>query len=94
MCLLTYFFLTFQNRTALDIEDTGDSPLDAKLDAVLPGVHYRLMANQQEVMNLCSFVAKGFESMTMQILDALVRQEEAMMEQQCCTVQHSDGKIS
>jgi hypothetical protein len=52
---------------------------------VLPGVHHRLVANQQEVVNLLSFVSKGFESMATQILDAFVSQEEAMREQDCQT---------
>jgi hypothetical protein len=38
------------------------------------------VANQEEVVNLRSFVAKGFESMMMmQILDAFIIQEEATM---------------
>jgi hypothetical protein len=48
-------------------------------------VHHRLVANQQEVVNLCSFVSKGFESMATQILDDFVSQEEAMREQDCQT---------
>jgi hypothetical protein len=50
---------------------------------VLPSVHHRLVANQQEVVNLLSFVSKGFESMATQILDAFVSHEEAMREQDC-----------
>ncbi len=52
--------------------------MDAKLEAVLPGVHHRLVANQREVVHLRSFVATGFEAMTTQISEAFVGQEEAM----------------
>mgnify|MGYP002811202623 CR=1 FL=1 len=52
--------------------------MDAKLEAVLPGVHHRLVANQRDVVNLHSFVATGFAAMTTQILDAFDGQEEAM----------------
>jgi hypothetical protein len=41
-------------------------------------VHHRLVANQQEVVNLRSFVANGFESIGTQISDAFIRQDEAM----------------
>jgi hypothetical protein len=44
-------------------------------------VHHRLVANQQEVVNLRSFVADGFETMTTQISEAFESQEEAMNEQ-------------
>jgi hypothetical protein len=39
------------------------------------------VANQREVVNLQSFVANGFETMTSQILEAFESQEGAMKEQ-------------
>jgi hypothetical protein len=44
-------------------------------------VHHRLLANQQEVVNLRSFVTNGFESIGTQILDAFICQDEAMTTQ-------------
>jgi hypothetical protein len=38
------------------------------------------VANQREVVNLRSFVADGFETMTTQISEAFESQEEAMKE--------------
>jgi hypothetical protein len=55
-CLLTYLVKTFRNCISLAIADTGESPLDAKLEAVLPGVHHRLVANQREVVSLRNLV--------------------------------------
>jgi hypothetical protein len=43
-------------------------------------VHHRLVANQREVVNLRSFVATGFETMSTQISDAFETQEVAMKE--------------
>jgi hypothetical protein len=71
----------YKNRIALAIEDTGESPLDSKLKDVLPGVHQRLVANQQEVLSLHTFVSNGFLTLGMQLLEAFMSQERAMKEQ-------------
>jgi hypothetical protein len=47
MHLLIYLFQLFKTTVGLAIKNTGDSPLDSKLKAILPGVHHRLVVNQQ-----------------------------------------------
>jgi hypothetical protein len=79
-CLLTYLFKTFKNSISLAIADTGESPLDAKLEAVLPGVHQRLVANQREVVSLRTFVTTEFSNLGSQISEAFANQELAIQE--------------
>jgi hypothetical protein len=75
----------FKDKIVLAIEDTGDSPLDSKLEAVLPGVHQRLVANQHEVLGLRTFVEEGFSKLGMQVSEAFECQEQARKEQDCQT---------
>jgi hypothetical protein len=70
----------FKDKAALAIEDTGDSPLDLKLEAVLPGVHQRLVANQCEVLGLRTFVEEGFSKLGTQVSEAFECQEQAIKE--------------
>jgi hypothetical protein len=70
----------FKARVAVAIEETGDSPLDSKLEAVLPGVHQRLVANQREVLSLRTLVENRFSSLGSQVTEAFESQEEAMRE--------------
>jgi hypothetical protein len=79
-CLLTYLVKTFKNCISLAIADTGKSPLDAKLEAVLPGVHHRLVANQREVVSLRNLVEEGFDKIGTKVTEAFECQEEAMKE--------------
>jgi hypothetical protein len=52
-----------KDKIAFAIEETGNSPLDSNLKAVLPGVRQRLVANQREVLSLQNFVEEGFLSL-------------------------------
>jgi hypothetical protein len=70
----------FKARIALAIEDNGDSPLDSNLEAVLPGVHHRLVANQREVVSLQNLVEEGFSTLGTKVTEAFECQEEAMKE--------------
>ena len=70
-----------KDKIALAIEDTGDSPLDSKLEAVLPGVHQRLVANQRVVLSLQNFVEKGISTLGTKVIEDFECQEEAVKEQ-------------
>jgi hypothetical protein len=75
----------FKDKIALAIEDTGDSPLDSKLKAVLPGVHQRLIANQREVLSLRTLVEDGFLTLGTKVAEAFECQEQAIKERDCKT---------
>jgi hypothetical protein len=79
-CLLTYLVETFKNSTSLAIADTGESPLDAKLEAVLPGVHQRLVTNQRKAVSIRTFVRTEFSNLGSQIPKAFANQELAIQE--------------
>jgi hypothetical protein len=70
----------FKSKIAVAIEETGDSPLDSNLEAVLPGVHQRLVANQREVLSLRTLVEAGFATLGTKVTEAFECQEVAMRE--------------
>jgi hypothetical protein len=69
-----------KDKIALAIKETRDSPLDSNLEAILPGVHQRLVANQRKVLSLQNFVEEGFSTLGTKGTEAFKRQEEAMKE--------------
>jgi hypothetical protein len=70
----------FKDKIALSIDDSGDSPLDSNLEAVLPGVHQRLVANQREVLSLKKLMEQGFLTLGTKVTEAFESQEEEMKE--------------